>query len=421
MLALLDPPLLGRKRRRVETLRHLSQLEKPVRVSQLECLDEFPDDASSFLRALGYLKANETHESRAESHVAPNTGQVDKRGLKGSSRDAETQTGGEATAQATTMQGITNNLHQALIKIVGRANRALHWDDAESQWNMDVHAPLLNIVFADEAGLTVPMVFERVSNLPTEKTVACWVLVNQANILSDYVPWMGPGVLRAQGRSLSPLDGPPDPGSASEAHIVRGSTTTNGTGNTKGGGKRIDFALVLDIRNSPLQWPIAEVFQTECDDRDVDMHVNQTLAKRLRYAPIACSIETKTAYPKENPLWQLGVWTCAWHKRMNMVRGRVNGAQARLLPTVLLLSIVSHDWRLYFAIDEGHSVKLVDSLRIGSTKSLSDAYALIRSLEAIKAWMEGPFHDSLMRWFGCQGRELDDSVLLKPSSVKWSY
>lgn len=60
-------------------------------------------------------------------------------------------------------------------------------------------------------------------------------------------------------------------------------------------------------------------------------------------------METKTqrANVEEGSI-QLGIWTAAWHKRMDML-----GVTSGDIITLPLLQVENADWKLYFAIDMG--------------------------------------------------------------------
>ena len=128
---------------------------------------------------------------------------------------------------------------------------------------------------------------------------------------------------------------------------------------TRGGGdfaasKMVDFVLRLAISQTD---PLAAAIRDTVDALPIDMQsVNQTLYRPVRYAPIATSIETKTAGSAEEGRVQLGVWTAAWHKRFEAFLAARDDSVKGLIVTLPLLLIVEDEWKLFFACDRGASI-----------------------------------------------------------------
>lgn len=148
-------------------------------------------------------------------------------------------------------------------------------------------------------------------------------------------------------------------------------------------------------------------------------HVNQTKYGSLQESLIAVSIETKSEWPKSNPLIQLGIWVAAWHQRMYelrhvlagvLLRKRAPGSMPQLggmppLVTLPLIQIVGHEWVLRFACDEGDRVILWTGVEIGSTEEPIKLYALLGALAVLKDWALDQFRKKMETWFAC-GMEL---------------
>jgi hypothetical protein len=104
------------------------------------------------------------------------------------------------------------------------------------------------------------------------------------------------------------------------------------------------------------------------------LNVNQTDYTPLTRSPLAVSIETKVAGASlEEGHLQLGIWTAAWHRRMEM-RGVGRGMQGPQLPTLPLILVHNHQWSLYFAVDRLERIEVYGALPIGMTDSVSNIY-----------------------------------------------
>ncbi|KAL8290981.1 hypothetical protein RB601_003667 [Gaeumannomyces tritici] len=153
------------------------------------------------------------------------------------------------------------------------------------------------------------------------------------------------------------------------------------------GGKIVDCVLTLDLHNRrPSDAPLREAIVRLIRDQPPNVQsINQTNYHPLVFNPIGVSIETKcnTGAAKGNV--QLGIWTAAWHHRVqNLVQSPVNIA----LP---LLLCHEHAWKLYFACDRGHEIEIIGPITIGSTDTLDSAYSLFAVLVEICKWVEGPY------------------------------
>ena len=87
---------------------------------------------------------------------------------------------------------------------------------------------------------------------------------------------------------------------------------------------------------------------------------------------------------------QLGVWTAAWHKRMEML-GVGGGTERPPLPTLPLILVHEHQWWLYFAVDRLKKIEVCDPLWMGSTDDLSHSYQLLTLLGLLSTWVDTIF------------------------------
>lgn len=148
-------------------------------------------------------------------------------------------------------------------------------------------------------------------------------------------------------------------------HGSAGGGSSNSTGNmflagwhsSKGGSKKVDFALVLVPQpSSSLRTAIQQIINLTMSTPSI----NQSAYTPLRYNPIAIAVEAKTATASRDPVVQLGFWTAAWHRRMEALRpplaalaDRTATIRTMMMVSLPLISIVNHEWKVYFACDRG--------------------------------------------------------------------
>ncbi|KAL2255957.1 hypothetical protein VTK26DRAFT_2427 [Humicola hyalothermophila] len=121
------------------------------------------------------------------------------------------------------------------------------------------------------------------------------------------------------------------------------------------------------------------------------LNVNPTDYTPLTRSPMAISIEAKVAGASlEEGRLQLGIWTAAWHKRMELlgVGGGIEGPQ---LPTLPLILVHDHQWSLYFAVDRLVRIEVCGALSIGMTGSLANFYQLLTVLGLLASWVDTTF------------------------------
>ncbi|EXL64302.1 hypothetical protein FOPG_19431 [Fusarium oxysporum f. sp. conglutinans race 2 54008] len=212
-------------------------------------------------------------------------------------------------------------------------------DCSEASWNMWVHMPILRHVFSSHRTIRV------------EPTLS-------AKIASNFVP-------TAKGK----------------AAIVES--------------KMIDFTLLLWLNRGSPRTTSHDTVVPEKDVRLMDsiaetvwrqpvesQFINQSVYAPLRFAPIACNIETKTPTSANQGKLQLSVWTASWFKRMSEL------VPAEKMPTIPLIHIVGHEWHISFASFHGSHIEIAEELSIGDTRTLLGLYQLVASLRRLGDWIE---------------------------------
>ncbi|KAI0146892.1 hypothetical protein GGR57DRAFT_285745 [Xylariaceae sp. FL1272] len=325
---------------------------------------------------------------------------------------------GKSTANA-------DRLHESLRDILHEAEVAVKNEYHETGWNHAVHTPLLKLVYSStepEEGFTLPPQVPSPSFRSDRFANARVVFTMSATIYKEYAPRKR--IQPTAGfvtRSIPPLSLPQPythaaigaAGSIAESTLSttgRSEIEIDGVTYNRSDSKKVDYALVVDIKdNAPLR-KVMNFVWNECLYRDLLPHINQSLYTPLQLSPIACSIDTKKELNLANPLVQLGTWVAAWYKRMRILRNYLldtveelpKQTQDARLPTTLLVHVVNDDWRLYFVCDRGTYIDVCGPLDIGSTSDMMNIYILLTSLEAIKDWIETIFRQGLEQWFMCE-------------------
>ncbi|KAH7123388.1 hypothetical protein B0J13DRAFT_566540 [Dactylonectria estremocensis] len=233
---------------------------------------------------------------------------------------------------------------QALQDIKAEARECLRLGRSEAAWNLDVHGPLLKLALAQHRCVKKE-------------------LVTTARIASPFLP---------------PTN---IPGSSVES-------------------KMIDFVLVLalDGVSSDSDKRLDESIQKKIWSQPRDRQfINQTPYPPLQFRTIAVSIETKAAGSAEEGRLQLGVWTAAWHQRMNdffnsdSAKTRDSAQRQRTIVTLPLLLSVEHNWKLFFACDRGDRLEVVGEMSVGDTNTLIGLYTIVAVVRELANWVDSTF------------------------------
>ncbi|KAI1186544.1 hypothetical protein F5B17DRAFT_441007 [Nemania serpens] len=293
--------------------------------------------------------------------------------------------------------------HVALLRIVRAAMKSEEYKRSEAAWNNHVHAPLLELVFGSDP-------WDSEGPDADQPVVARFEAVIGATIVGATIPFIMP----------SQLDQPDLACSISLDSSAEGTDMNSDRGidlaklnlaqlHSRRESKKVDYVLVMYINEKE---KLRQVIYDSCFEATLGYgYVNQTLPLNLLYNPIAVSIKTSITSSKTDPLVQLGLWMAAWHKRMYELRdclfpltpqAYLPSGSVRTHPklvSVPIIEVVSHEWSMYFACDLGQSIRIYGPLRLGSTTTLLEIYALVASLEHVKKWIESTFRTGIEAWF----------------------
>ncbi|KAJ8126508.1 hypothetical protein O1611_g7131 [Lasiodiplodia mahajangana] len=289
-----------------------------------------------------------------------------------------------------------------LREIIQAAVETAEYQRHECAWNSHVYEPLLKLAFSSSIMGATNVIS---TGVQSPKVRARWEPIMSATIAGDSIPYYQSSAANSSIHLACSVTSLTDPGVASI-----GSTVSLSEVQSRKDSKKVDFAIVLDVaEDEPLQKTIVEFIDHVSVGAETLPHVNQTIYRPLNYSPIAVSIEAKVQSVKD-PLIQLSVWTAAWHKRMYGLRWHLGLMKiARQEPTtprprlvtLPLIQIFGHNWQLYFACDMEESIHIYGPLPIGSTDSILSIYVLMKSLGAIREWVESTFYGNMKSWFMC--------------------
>ncbi|KAI1424477.1 hypothetical protein F5Y12DRAFT_751993 [Xylaria sp. FL1777] len=324
-------------------------------------------------------------------------------------------------------------LHSALCNIHAEARSATLNGYHETAWNHLVHTPLLKLVYssitpirpilpqAQATGQATGQATEAAEEAqPKVQANVRVVPAMSATIWGEYI-----STTVSWAKSVSaPTEPSTETGLSSRTSVSQSqaysasedamtehafsATDLYSEEYSRSDGKKVDYVLAIDpFDNTALQQVISYFIRNEAVERGMDPHFNQTLYTPLERSPIACSIATKVDFQPIDPLLQLGAWIAAWHKRMCQLQRYVLKEYPLLsdlpsnLPSTLFIEIINHQWRLYFVCDRGTYIDIYGPLEIGTTIYITEAYVIVASLQAIKAWAETTFANGMTQWLMC--------------------
>ncbi|KAK4119361.1 hypothetical protein N657DRAFT_581839 [Parathielavia appendiculata] len=171
-------------------------------------------------------------------------------------------------------------------------------------------------------------------------------------------------------------------------------------------GKMVDFVLAPDLGSesqfdSAIQNKLVELAKPMKSSGLISAHlcVNQTDYPPLMRSPAAVTMETKAAGASlEEGRLQLGIWTAAWHKRMETL-GVGGGKPGPQLPTLPLILTHDHEWSLYFAVDRLDKIDVFGPMQIGMTDNLLNIYQLLTVLGFLGTWIDTTFRSWVINAF----------------------
>ncbi|KAI1419055.1 hypothetical protein F5Y12DRAFT_779868 [Xylaria sp. FL1777] len=387
----------------------LEMLEKPVHIKELESKDTLPSDVQS-------LYSEIQAAAKFLKEIIPLDLQSQISDLEGQALPT--------TSFYETKAGLaeTKRMFTIVKKIKFSAAFSTTLERHEVAWNNFVHTPLLELAF--EA--------EQPDDLgdPGKKDEAVTVRVEpvmSAVIASNSIP-------RVQ---VEPIYPPAWPVPSSSYSPSNSSWQTDLSAKSPADaahseGKKVDYVVVLDLGYAvPFRkWIFHLIAWSSTQGFDTSTHFNQTKYTPIYISPIAVLIEAKSTSSQRDPLLQLSIWVAAWHKRMTYLHavmrelqsgiedstegstkdteGDIESGNANIfssqLVSVPLIVVTGHEWEVFFACDEGHSITIRGPISLGSTKDIIEIFTLIRSLRAIRKWILKEFYTGLQAWFSCEGK-----------------
>ncbi|KAK3311299.1 uncharacterized protein B0T15DRAFT_69627 [Chaetomium strumarium] len=170
-----------------------------------------------------------------------------------------------------------------------------------------VHFPILRLVFGDQ---------QDPDTQPDEHAVVPEAIAF-AGMVKACVPQFAPdrnGLYACSYKETSTS------GVSSEARTWNSARELANSGKP-GGGRKVDYALLLQCRrDSQLHVAISQACFSLQSQIGGKSHVNETDYQKIQFKPIAVAIEAKRITAGGDRVVQLGLWTAAWHARMEQFR-----------------------------------------------------------------------------------------------------
>ncbi|KAI0153091.1 hypothetical protein GGR57DRAFT_155603 [Xylariaceae sp. FL1272] len=377
------PPTKPRSTSPIKARVDLHRLAKPVYIQELqeEAVKSLPLETHSLY--FGIRNAVEFQIQIVPPELRGSTSLLDDYGsLPEHSYSQEPSTKDAAEAILATVRRIR---HQAAL--------SARWQRHELAWNNLVRTPLLDFVFGPDNSLKL----EQDASVRLEPVMS-------ALIARDSVPRLDPRLFAtSSNQGSAPAWTIPESGPEQ-------SVTDDSTISGRSESKKVDYVLVLDLaETSPLRKTISDLILQISVRDGTSVHINQTDYAPICDSPIAVSIETKSKSAARDPLLQLGIWIASWNKRMVDLRSwmlvsrglvkDISEIKHPKLVSVPLILATGHDWELYFACDQGHSIVIRGPVPLGSTLTTLKMFALLASLKVVKAWVLDAFEKGLTAWF----------------------
>ena len=96
---------------------------------------------------------------------------------------------------------------------------------------------------------------------------------------------------------------------------------------------------------------------------------------------------------------QLGIWTAAWHRRMETFDITGQKSSPLPLPTLPLILTYDHEWSLYFAVDHLERIDIYGPMPIGMTDNIPNIYQLLAVLRLLATWIDTEFRSWIINAF----------------------
>lgn len=379
------------------TIADLARLAKPVRITTTHRLHEsLSEETRGLYRRLKDIERRQHILPRAaEALIRAEVEDVDLAEFMWQPLHTRTsdEVGTETKTETETRRAERTQAHaefEAVLDIMFASNEAANEREGEPEWNEKVHYP----------------VFELALGKPRHGALVQAQNITTARIAKPFQP---PFRDSDDTMSVSSITTAAS-SSAGTADTDRGSTwqaTPAGGTSTASVHKMVDYAMVLrldrEARNKDgggeedSQQQNQLLHDIEALVRqDGTGTINQSTYGPLCRFPIGVTVETKTAAGTlDKAQFQLAVWTAAWHVRMDKLGH--SGPQLRIL-SLPLITVVDAQWMLYFAVDQGDSIDIINSsLIIGNTATVPGLYQLLASLRELSTWVQSEFRDWIAR------------------------
>lgn len=304
-----------------------------------------------------------------------------------------------------------------LVSIVDESDRSDSKQRNEDAWNNLVHTPVLQLAFppAQQSPELQRLLARMGKDTPPPKAPSATVRYEpmmSATIIFDSIPRLElPYAKGDEDESILAVS------CVSGRSAVRSAATDESidetNAHTRAGSKKVDYCLAVDLeRGDPLERVLWELTQSEINEPPhPPLHTSQTTLRAVQDNLLPVAIETKQNQASTDPLEQLGIWTAAFHRRMQrlrMARGLAilgghgqpeqTSSRERLVPLPLII-VRGSTWNLMYALDQGDKIEITKATTIGSTSNLLAVYQLLASLRALGDWVETDFYKAMREWF----------------------
>ncbi|KAI8953857.1 hypothetical protein F4801DRAFT_535863 [Xylaria longipes] len=378
----------------------------------IEKTEHIPEDIKDLYRNIRSAKSGRRHimPHEVRSRMKADVGDPDDDWFRNPGQEQATGVG------PTTQEANALATYSSLCKIIDETVASSQLNRGVCGWNNMVHTPILDCVFGRSPSDREPKmegsqkpVVARFEVVPEATIVGTAIPLWHISSL-DYVPKIpfNPSQPRAAcsvSVNSSVFQRPDGCSINSDDRAAALSRADLHEVHSRRKSKKVDYVLVMEIScEDPLYQVIKHV-------TFYDGSVNQTSAPCLWRNPIAVSIAAKPD-SGEDPLIRLGIWTAAWHKRMETLRERLfpttplsylaapTVATPPKLVSLPLIVINNENWDMYFACDSGRSIDIHGPIRIVYyTRNIIDLYVLITCLEYVKEWIETTFDKAMRAWF----------------------
>lgn len=414
----------------IKSVSSLEQLQKPIHVVALgnSSRDVLPEDVQGLYRDV---------RRRMNAGFVPAPVREEFLHACGSDEDLVTdswffepalQTDQDMDEQKTTL--IAQLHHLRTIQLV--AGESVQLGRGEPSWNSKVHQPLLDMVCGDGVGMLDLKSKSRTLAALAQPYRVRAENVSAATITGDCIPRLRAEATPGGGSVPACSVTASTPSSVSEGDDMfrlDAGLLPDSHVHSRFGSKKVDFALVVaPAEETPLFGHVERVTHglarralaaADARDRDIpepSSSINPTAYRPLLKNPVAVVIETKSITAPTDPLVQLGFMVAAMHRRLITLSSPGRPLPVRLVPTLPMISVVDHNWTLYFAADRRNRIvssvscvcrwylanvclqDIVGPVKMGSTETIDEIYKLYTSLSLLRNWVVEHYVPALEAW-----------------------